>query len=65
MPIFGRALSAGTLNRLVKVFLYLVLWWARFPKKWVCLHLDKRVRGGSAGCGVLEEFERAYRKLAE
>lgn len=62
--VFGTASSVGLFDRLAKVFLDLVLRWSKFPKEWVCQHLDDVCAAAPAASQSLEEFEKAYRELA-
>jgi hypothetical protein len=63
--VFGTASSVGIFDRLAKVFLDLVLRWSKFPREWVCQHLDDVCAAAPAASQCLEEFEKVYRGLAE
>ncbi len=63
--IFGSASSPGLYDRLAKTVLDLVIRIAKFPRQWVCQHLDDTAAACPDGCKLLEEFDSTYQSVSK
>jgi len=63
--IFGTSSSVGIYDKVAKLILAIVLAICRFPREWVCQHLDDVCAAAPAGSNLLQSFENTYRKVAQ
>jgi hypothetical protein len=63
--VFGTSSSVGIYDRAAKLVLELAFKVCKFPRAWVCQHLDDVCAAGPAGNQELERFHATYRKVAE
>jgi len=62
--IFGTSSSVGIYDRVAKLVLAIVLAICKFPREWVCQHLDDVCAAAPASSDLLRQFENTYRKVA-
>jgi hypothetical protein len=62
--VFGTSSSVGIYDRAAKVVLELALKISKFPRKWVCQHLDDVCAAAPAGSAALGRFHETYRGVA-
>ena len=63
--IFGSSSSPGLYDRLAKTVLDLVIRISKFPKQWVCQHLDDVAAACPADSTQLEVFDQTYIMVAK
>ena len=63
--IFGSSSSPGLYDRLAKTVLDLVIIISKFPRHWVCQHLDDAAAACPADSDALEAFDRTYQDVAK
>jgi hypothetical protein len=63
--VFGTASSVGIYDRCAKLVLDIVLRISKFPREWVCQHLDDVCAAAPKGVASLEKFHKTHRMVAE